>query len=120
MEAENTVRLHDCYSENLFKVTCILVYFISSQKRPVNAQKGEATVILGTSHQKCPSVLINTTCQNYMNKHFINTLHLVRVAKKNNKKSSPLSLLIGHAKILAWHLNSPAIYSVKLLIYIKN
>lgn len=86
MEAENTVRLHDCYSENLFKVTCILVYFISSQKRPVNAQKGEATVILGTSHQKCPSVLINTTCQNYMNKHFINALHLVRVAKKKKKK----------------------------------
>ena len=41
---------------------------------PGNGQDTEITVILVSSHQKGPSVLINATYHNYMDKHFKNTL----------------------------------------------
>lgn len=40
---------------------------------PENVQDTTISVILGKSHEKGPSALINTTCHNYMNKHFQNT-----------------------------------------------
>lgn len=79
-----------------------------------NVQDTKITVILGTSHQKGPSVLINTTRHNYMDKHFKNT------SGEWQKKSSSLSLRTGCAKIFARHLNSPAVCVVELLIYKRN
>jgi len=59
---------------------CILSYkYINifrsmAEMCPGNGQDTEITVILVSSHQKGPSVLINATYHNYMDKHFKNTL----------------------------------------------